>query len=134
MTATLWSLGAMILYGVVASRVGDSFPFSMYSMYARLRGRVEGAVLSVRVAGQEVRAAQLRDFVGVDPVLVTPDGYPCSQQWAVYEVQRWIAEHQATEAAADAVEVEVGFRVIRVEQFRLEERFVLLTAGSARWR
>lgn len=134
MIATLWSIGAMILYSIVAMRVGDTFPFSKYSMYARLRGRVEGAVLSVRAAGKEVRAAQLCDFVGVDPALVTPDGYPCSQQWAVYEVQRWIADNQAAEAGADAVEVEVGFRIIRVEAFRLEERFVSLSKGRARWR
>lgn len=131
MNPTLWAFTAFFTYMAVSLLVGDTFPFSRYSMYAKLRNRVEGAVFAVRVAGQLVPVGELERFVGVDPAKVDPEGYPCSQQWVVYEARRWIEANGAAEADDTSVEVEVGFRILRLERFVLQERWAPLTSGRA---
>jgi hypothetical protein len=125
------ALVALAVYCLVSLQVGDRFPFSRYVMYAQLKGRTEGAVLGLRVAGKEVPATSLEGFVGLDPSRIDARGYPCSQEWAVHETRRWVEEHQGALPSADSVPVEVGFRIVSVEQFRLLERWVPLTAGTA---
>lgn len=134
MTGALWAAAAMVVYMLVSFRVGDRFPFSRYSMYASVRQRTEGAVFSVRVGGVETPVARLDRFVGIDPDALSPRGFPCSQEWVVWEVRRWVGDHLADRADADAVAVELGFRLVRLQDGRLEERFVPLAAGRAHWR
>ncbi|GDX80548.1 hypothetical protein LBMAG42_23590 [Deltaproteobacteria bacterium] len=134
MTGVLWALGAGLVYAAIALRFPDRYPFATYSMYAKLRDRVEGAVLYVRVGEELVSIGALEAFAGLDAALVTPKGYPCSQEWVVWETRRWIEANLATEARPDAVDVEVGFRILRVENFVLHERCVVLASGRASWR
>ncbi len=134
----LWASAAMCTYVLVSLAVGDRFPFSRYSMYASLKGRVQGAVLYVEADGVAVDIARLWRFSGVDPTRIDPRGHPCSQEWAVYEVRRWVAEHLEAglplPEEAGRVPVEIGFRLVSVEGFKLHEDRVLLTRGSASWR
>ncbi len=132
LTHTAVALLALAVYFAVSWRVGDRFPFSRYVMYAKLRGRTEGAVLSVRVAGQEVAPTSLEAFVGIDPAQIRPDGFPCSQEWVVHETRRWVEDHPGEADSADAVAVEFGFRIVTMERFVLAERWVPLAAGTAR--
>ncbi len=131
MTPVLWALAGLFAYMAISLRLGDAFPFSKYSMYAGLKGRDEGAVLSVRVGGVETPVASLDRFVGIDPAAIDAAGRPCSQQWVVVEVRRWVAEHLAAEAGPDAVEVELGFRHLRVDGHVLTERFERVAIGRA---
>lgn len=134
MTGAAWALGALVLYVVISARVGDAFPFSRYSMYASVTRRTDAAVVSVRVGGVETPAARLERFVGLDPEALHPRGYACSQEWVLWEVKRWVAEHLAAEADPDSVPVEIGFRVLRFDGGALSERFVPLASGRAHWR
>ena len=134
MIPLVWATGALLVYAAISLAVGDVFPFSRYSMYAKLRGRVEGAVFAVRVGEARVPIGELEGFAGLDPEKVSPDGYPCSQQWVVFEAKRWIEHHRVDTPAADAVDIEIGFRILRLEAFTLHERWAPLTAGRARRR
>lgn len=131
MSGALWALGAGLVYSAIALRFPDRYPFATYSMYAKLRDRVEGAVLYVRVGEELVSIGALEAFAGLDPALVTPAGYPCSQEWVVWEARRWIETNLVGEARPGAVDVEVGFRILRVENFVLNERRVPLASGRA---
>jgi hypothetical protein len=125
---------AAVVYAAVSLRVGDRFPFSRYSMYAKLRDRREGAVLYVTADGRDTGIHTLDAFHGIDPDHVTFDGYPCSQQWVVVEAQSWVRRHVSATAPADAVPVEIGFRILRVEGTVLHERRAVLARGTARRR
>lgn len=133
LTSALWASTAMVVYALISLRVGDWFPFSKYSMYAALSGRVTGAVLYVEADGQPANIVRLDQFSGIDPGHIDPKGHPCSQQWVVWETQRWVAEHLDPNAPGE-VDVEIGFRLVTVEQFRLSETRVALARGRACWR
>lgn len=124
----------MVAYAALSLAFGEVFPFSRYSMYAKLRGRTEGAVLSVRADGAEVDVARLHEFVGIDAEKVDTAGYPCSQSWVVTEARRWITDHPGSSAASPEVDVEIGFRILHLDKFTLHERWVPLTRGRACWR
>ncbi len=134
MSGVLWALAAGLIYSAIALRFPDRYPFATYSMYAKLRDRVEGAVLYVRVGEALVSIGQLEAFVGVDPALVSPQGYPCSQEWVVWETRRWIEANVAPTEREGAVDVEIGFRILRIERFQLQERREPLVTGRAHWR
>jgi hypothetical protein len=121
-------------YVAASLRVGEAFVLSRYEMYAELRGRAEGAIFYVRAGDALVGAQRLDRFVGVDTNALTPTGFPCSQEWVVWETRRWIEDHRAPAARDDAVPVELGFRIVSVRDFRLSERVVPLARGHAHWR
>lgn len=124
MEGTLVALAACLLYVAVSLVVGDRFPFSRYSMYAKLRGREEGAVLVIRADGVELPFYELARWHGVDPAALDPAGVPCSLQWVAYEARRWVEQHTVASAEGLPLEVEVGWRILRVDpQGRLLERF-----------
>lgn len=127
----IWALAAGLIYAAIALRFPDRYPFATYSMYAKLRDRVEGAVLYVRVGDELVSIGELEAFAGLDPAAIRPDGYPCSQEWVVWETRRWIEANLAGAPREGAVDVEIGFRILRVENFVLHERRVPLAAGRA---
>lgn len=103
---------AALAYGAVSWFTGDLFPFSRYSMYAKLRGRTEGAVLYVEVDGVERPFHEVVAWSGIDPERIRADGVPCSLHWVVLETQRWVRQHQAE--LADGAEVVVGWHWLRV--------------------
>ena len=133
LTGALWALSALMVYVTLSLRVGDVFPFSKYSMYARLRERVEGAVLFVTYDGVEVAPTALTDFVGLEPAKISAAGFPCSQEWVVHETRRWVEDHLGA-TGPDHRRVELGFRIIRMEAYKLTERREVLTSGAARRR
>jgi hypothetical protein len=109
------ALVACVLYVAVSLVVGDRFPFSKYSMYASLGQRSEGAVLYVQAGACFVSPDQLEAVHGLDVPALDPKRVPCSQQWVVYEAQRWLENHGVDAPPADGVEVEVGYRMLKVE-------------------
>jgi len=133
--ATLVALAAMLVYMAISLLVGDRFPFSKYSMYADLRTRDEGAVLYVRWGERFVDPDQLEAVHGLDVAALDPKQRPCSQQWLVYEAQRWLADHTLASAPDDGEPVEVGFRLLRIEpDGSLHERLEPVTRGVGRLR
>ena len=115
-------------YAVTSWLVGDVFPFSRYAMYAKLRGRTEGAVLYVRFDGDFVDVHRLVDFDGVDATRIASAGWPCSLEWQVVEARRWVEAH----AGGGTEPVEIGFRLIRVRDGAIEETLSPVTSGRAR--
>lgn len=131
--ATLIALVAMLLYMAISLRVGDRFPFSKYSMYADLRTRDEGAVLYVRLGERFVDPDQLEAVHGLDVEALDPKKRPCSQQWLVYEAQRWLRDHTVASVPDGGELVEVGWRLLRIEpDGSLSERLEPMTRGTGR--
>lgn len=135
MTATLVALAGMFVYGVVSLLVGDRFPFSRYSMYARLDQRREGAVLYVRAGERFVVADELEVVHGLDVPALDPKRVPCSQQWLVYEAQRWLTNHSVAAPPEGGIPLELGYRILSVDDAgALSERLAPVTRGSGRLR
>ena len=134
MIADPWlALVTALVYGAVSLWVGDRFPFSRYSMYARLRGRTEGAVLVVRADGVEVDFDRVVAWRGIDPATMDPHGVPCSLHWVALEAQRWVGQHTVGEEGGELpVEIEVGWRILSVEPGQLLERFEWRATGRGR--
>lgn len=133
MTDLLVAAVACALYVAVSLRVGTLFLFSRFSMYAALTTRTEGAVLYVRTGDRFVAPDDLDAVHGLDVPALDPTRVPCSQQWAVYEAQRWFERH-ATPAPL-ATPIEVGWRMLRVgDDGAVHERLVPVTAGTGRLR
>ncbi|MFZ5482336.1 MAG: hypothetical protein ACOZNI_36580 [Myxococcota bacterium] len=126
---------ACVVYVAISLVVGDRFPFSRYSMYASLTTRDEGAVLYVRSGDRFLAPDDLDAVFGLDVPALDPARVPCSQQWAVYEAQRWLASRAAPAPPEGAVPIELGWRMLRVDDAGgLVERLAPVTAGVARLR
>lgn len=132
----LWvALAALASYVVISLLVGDRFPFSRYSMYARLTHRREGAVLYVKAGEVFVAPDDLELVSGLDVPALDPKRVPCSQEWPVYEAQRWLTLHSVDEPPKDAVRVEVGYRILSVgADGVLSMRLDPVTVGRGRLR
>mgnify|MGYP001480237886 CR=1 FL=1 len=131
MTGAIVALVACVAYVLVSLVVGDRYPFSRYSMYARLTTRSEGAVLYVRAGDRFVRPEALAVVHGLDIAIVQPRGKPCSQEWLVYEAQRWLEQHSGKSPPENGVPVEVGWRMLRVDAAgMLHERLEPITSGT----
>ena len=129
------ALVACILYIVISLLVGDRFPFSRYSMYATLTRRQEGAVLYLKMGERFIAADELVEIHGLDVPALDPKRVPCSQQWAVYEAQRWLSAHSVKTAPKDGAPVEAGYRMLRVEaDGSISMRLIPLTSGVGRLR
>jgi hypothetical protein len=129
------ALSAMLVYVAISLVVGDRFPFSRYSMYAGLTERKEGAVFFVRTGDRFIAADELEAVSGIDVPALDPAKVPCSQQWIVYEAQRWLENHLVEEHPEDAVPVEMGYRMLRVEaDGTVSMRLEVLTKGYGRLR
>lgn len=129
------ALCAGLAYAGLSWALADVFPFSRYSMYAKLRDRHEGAVLVVLADGREVEATDVVAWHGVDPAAIEPFTVPCSLHWVVFEAQRWIGTRTA--ASPDGLEVSlvVGYRILRVApDGALVERFEERARGRGRLR
>jgi len=134
-TAILIAGIAAIVYMVISLAVGDRFPFSRYSMYANLTTRKEGAVLYIKAGDAFVAPDDLEAVHGLDVPAMNPRKVPCSQQWLVYEAQRWLDDHRAEAPPDNAVAVEIGYRMLRVEDDgSLSERLDPVTRGTGRLR
>ncbi|MBK7579460.1 MAG: hypothetical protein IPI67_04560 [Myxococcales bacterium] len=134
-TATLIALIAALVYVVVSLVVGDRFVFSRYKMYADLTTRDEGAVFYLRAGERFVAADELDAVFGLDVDALDPRTRPCSQQWLVYEAQRWLRDHGVPSAPEGGVAIEAGWRMLRVDQAgNLEERLESVTSGTGRLR
>jgi hypothetical protein len=128
-------LVAFAIYVIVSLAVGDLFPFSRYSMYASLSGREEGAVLYVRAGERFVAPDELVQVHGLDVPALDPKRVPCSQQWVVYEAQRWLETHSVADPPEHGVPVEVGYRMLKVEgDGTVSMRLAPKTAGTGRLR
>jgi hypothetical protein len=128
------ALAAALAYSAVSLWVGDRFPFSRYSMYARLRGRTEGAVLVVRADGVEVAFDRVVAWRGIAPAAMDPHGVPCSLHWVVLEAQRWVGQHTVGEEEELPSVIEVGWRILSLEPGKLNERFEWRATGQGRLR
>lgn len=134
MTEVLVGLVAALIYIAISLAVGDRFPFSRYAMYADLTGRKEGAVLYVRAADRFVAPDDLDAVHGIDVAALNPRGVPCSQEWLVHEAKRWLEAHVSEAAPENAVTVEIGWRMLRVEDGVVHERLQPITHGTGRLR
>lgn len=132
----LWvALVALVLYVGISLWVGDRFPFSRYSMYARLTHRREGAVLYVKAGERFVAPDELVEVVGLDVPALDPKRVPCSQEWLVYEAQRWLENHSVDRVSDGAIPVEVGYRMLGVgADGVVSMRLRPVTSGSGRLR
>jgi hypothetical protein len=134
-TAILVAAAAFAIYVAVALVVGDRFLFSRYSMYAKLTSRTEGAVLYARLGDRFVSPDDLDAVHGLDVPALDPTRVPCSQQWAVYEAQRWLESRAVATPPSDGLPVELGWRMLRVDDAgALVERLDPVTAGTGRLR
>lgn len=127
-------LGAALYFGV-SLLVGDRFPFSRYSMYARTANRDNAAAPFFRAAGEDVRMDQYTDFSGLDPRRMRPEVGDCSVMWKVEEAMRWVERHPAPpDAPAEGrVAVEWGFHVITVDDDgAVHEEPIIVLRGTAR--
>jgi hypothetical protein len=125
---------AALVYIAISLVVGDRFPFSRYAMYADLTSRREGAVLYIRADDRFVAPDDLDAVHGIDVAALNPRGVPCSQEWLVHEAQRWLSTHLVESAPERGVPVEIGWRMLRVEDGTVHERLDPVTRGSGRLR
>lgn len=133
-TPILVALVACVLYVVVSLVVGDRFPFSRYSMYARLTTRKEGAVLYVRAGDRFVAPDDLDAVSGLELAGLDPRKFPTSQEWLTHEAQRWLSSRSVAKIDG-GVPIEVGYRMLRVdEDGTLHERLHVVTSGVGRLR
>ncbi len=129
------ALAAMAVYIVISLLVGDRFPFSRYSMYANLTQREQGAVFFVRAGDRFVAADELDAVWGIDVPALDPKLVPCSQQWLVYEAQRWLESHLVEAPPEDSLPLEIGYRMLKVEpDGAVSMRLDVLTQGRGRLR
>ncbi len=134
MTESLIALIAAIAYVLISLAVGDRFPFSRYSMYADLTTREEGAVLYIRAAERFIAPDDLDAVHGIEVSALSPKGIPCSQEWLVHEAQRWLGNHRVDHPPEDGVPVEVGWRMLRVQEGAVHERLQPVARGIGRLR
>jgi hypothetical protein len=133
-TEIVVGLVAALVYMAISLAVGDRFPFSRYAMYADLTTRREGAVLYIRANDRFVVPDDLDVVHGIDVPALNPRRVPCSQEWLVYEAQRWLETHLVEEAPDPGVPVEIGWRMLRVEDGVVHERLEPVTRGTGRLR
>lgn len=124
---------AALAYAVIGLLVGDRFPFSKYSMYARIEGRTRGAVLYLRAGERFVEPAEVLAVSGLDVDALDPKRVPCSQQWLVYEAMRWLSSRTEAESLQDGTELEAGYRMLEIgPDGSLKEELAVVTRGKAR--
>jgi hypothetical protein len=112
--------------------LGEVFPFSRFDMYARAAGRREGAVPLVLADGREIEIERLRGFSAIDATTLLPAGIPCSMEYRVHEIERWIATHPAPrDGAPGPLHVWIGYRVLSLADGRVHERRVVVAEGRA---
>lgn len=134
MTGFLVALVACVVYMAISFAVGSVFVFSKYSMYADLTTRREGAVLYVRAGERFVEPDDLAAVFGLDVPALDPRRVPCSQQWVVYEAQRWFEQHAVPTAPEAGLPIEVGYRMLRVQDGAILEELRPVTRGVGRLR
>jgi hypothetical protein len=130
----IYAAAAAAAYFVVSLIIGDRFPFSRYAMYARERGRKTGAVPVFLADGKPVWVDSLVRF-RFDADKIHTRTVPCSLEWQVHEMRRWVASHQAPEDAGDGpVRLQFGFRMLSIDDGgRITEKVRIVAEGSA-WR
>ncbi len=134
MLSTLVALVACALYVLISLKVGDHFPFSRYSMYARLTTRTEGAVLYIKAGDQFVAPDDLDAVAGLQVARLDPSKFPTSQEWVTHEAQRWLAA-RTVDHIEGGVPIEVGYRMLKVDpDGKLHERLHVVTSGIGRLR
>jgi hypothetical protein len=134
MIGTAIALVACLVYVLVSLAVGDFYPFSRYSMYARLTTRTEGAVLYVKAGEAFVAPDDLDAVCGLDVDAIDPRGVPTSQEWVSHEAMRWLRS-RSVGAIEGGVPIEIGYRMLKVdERGQLHERLAPRTRGTARLR
>jgi hypothetical protein len=128
------ALIAALVYIAISLVVGDRFPFSRYAMYADLTRRREGAVLYIRADDRFIAPDDLDAVHGIDVAALNTRGVPCSQEWLVHEAKRWLSTHLVENAPEQAVPVEIGWRMLRVDDGTVHERLEPVTHGTGRLR
>jgi hypothetical protein len=128
---TLIAVLAAAAYAAISLWLGDFFPFSRYGMYHDLTTRDEGAVLYVSLAGRFIAPEELGAVHGLDLAAIDPKRFPCSQQWLVYEAQRWLGNHSVTAAPTTGEPLEIGYRMLRVDgSGKISVRLQPVTQGT----
>lgn len=130
---------ALVAFGVFLLgnlALGERFPFSRYDMYAGAGGLTQGGVPVFRAAGRPADVRDYEAFAGIDPDALLPAHVTTSMGHVVHDAGRWIAARRAPggDSGPGAVEVEFGYRVIRVVDGRLRESWHSVARGTARRR
>jgi hypothetical protein len=126
----LYSVGAFLLYVAGAVLLGDTFPFSRFSMYADYRR--QGAVPVFLAGGRPVSVRAFESFFGIDPDRMYPKGTPCSLEWRIHEARRWIVQHTASGPMERAVPVQWGFTFVTVDEAgRVRQDVRIVSEGVA---
>lgn len=92
--AALLAFAVYLGGGVV---LGDTFPFSRFSMYSVAGGaRDQGAVPVFLADGTPQPVEAFEAFHGLEPSRYAPPrGIPCSLEYRVQDMARWVAAHPA---------------------------------------
>ena len=117
------------LYLALCWRLGEVTFFSRYSMYSSVRGRKEGAVPTSLIDGTEGEIDDCDRFSGIAIKDIYPKGIPCSLEWRVREIERWVEQHAAPAGSEPGpLKIELGFWIFRVDAGGTIQRNLRITA------
>ena len=122
----------LVVYGLLSAVIGEVWPLSRFAMYAHIPR--DAAVPILEVDGRAYPPEDLVDFHGCNPKNIRiPRGVPSRVGWRQDEIARWVTAHGAEEPG-DVV-THFGYRMLVIDETgpRLDDTFVELCTGTARW-
>lgn len=132
--APSWAAAALFgaAYFVLSWFLGDVFPFSLYSAYAKTGRREEGAVLFVTADGVPAALDDYVDIAGIRPHSLHECRANTSLKWQVHEAVRYLENHAASaEREAGPVRLVIGYHKVFAREAGLEVEDVLAGEGTA---
>ena len=111
-----YALGAFIAVLVGTLLLGETFPFSRFSMYASVGPRTETAVPVFWADGRVVDPKRYERFQGLDLAQVlVPKTLPSSLNYKTDDAYRWISEHLArADEPGGPVRFAAGYITVRL--------------------
>jgi hypothetical protein len=123
---------AAVLIG--AALLGESYPFSRFSMYAKVGARSSAAVPVFLADDRLVQPERFTGFRGLDPSWSSRlKSMPGSLGYVTDDAQRWIMEHSSAESAPPGpVRFAIGYVVVTLAPGgKLTREAHLLSEGRA---
>jgi len=112
--------------------LGDVFPFSHYSAYAKTGRREEGAVLFVTADGEPAALDDYVDIAGIRPRSLHECRANTSMKWQVHEAVRYLENQSAApDRAPGPVRLVVGYHKVFARDSGLEVEDVVAGSGTA---